>query len=39
MSDGESSHHSCSSLESCTAQTSDVKVEDDKSQLGSEVEH
>jgi len=38
MSDGESSHHSCSSLEGSVALPFEIKVETVKSQGGSEDE-
>jgi len=39
VSDGESSHHSCSSLESSPAVPFEVKVENVNIRLSSEVEH
>jgi len=39
VSDGESSHHSCSSLESSAALPFEVKAEYVNIQSGSEVEH
>lgn len=38
MSDGESSHHSCSSLESSVALPFEVKIEAAQSQPGTEVD-